>query len=280
MKNRTYARKLTKEELIKAGITLITEDGLVFKGETQMIPTVAAGQNYLVLNIYELDEEGNKIKVPMTRTFKGCTKAVDTYIYKGRVVGLHRAMWAWFHDEVPEGYVVDHINNKHDTIEDYHLSNLQLLTPAENLEKEKGVSTKEIPCKLDRPLSFYENKLNNYLEQYDEAKKTHNADLCHKLRINISTQKAKTRYWLSHKEEAEALAATKQAELMKVVKKHSKRKDVLLLRSYSKVFKSRGNLIKWHEICSFIKNYDSYDSELINKFIDCIKKEADRTYEK
>lgn len=199
MKNRTYARKLTKEELIKAGITLITEDGLVFKGETQMIPTVAVGQNYLVLNIYELDEEGNKIKVPMTRTFKGCTKAVDTYIYKGRVVGLHRAMWAWFNEEVPEGYVVDHINNKHENIEDYHISNLQLLTPGENLAKERGTSGRQLPCKLNRPLSWYEDRLNKYLAEYDEAKKNHDADRAHKLRTNIANLKAKIRYYVANK---------------------------------------------------------------------------------
>ena len=45
-----------------------------------------------MLNIYELDEDGNKIKMPVKRKFKGCKNYSDTYTYKIRVVGLHRAM--------------------------------------------------------------------------------------------------------------------------------------------------------------------------------------------
>ena len=56
----------------------------------------------------------------------------NTYIYKGRVVGLHRAMWAWFNEEVPEGYVVDHINNNP---LDTSISTLQIMTVEDNLAK-------------------------------------------------------------------------------------------------------------------------------------------------
>lgn len=37
---KTYATRLTKEELIKSGITLITEEGYVFKGDKQVIPSI------------------------------------------------------------------------------------------------------------------------------------------------------------------------------------------------------------------------------------------------
>ena len=41
MKQRkAYASALTKEELIKGGITLITEEGHVFKGDKQVIPSI------------------------------------------------------------------------------------------------------------------------------------------------------------------------------------------------------------------------------------------------
>ena len=203
-KRKNYASKLTKEDLIKGGITLITEDGLIFKGEEQATFSVTEG-GYLTIWIYELDENGERIKKPITRTYRGCSKPVETYVYEARTVGLHRAMWAWFHGEVPEGYVVDHINNKHDSIEDYHLSNLQLLTPAENLMKERGNSTKQIPCSLKRPLSFYENKLNAYLAEYEEAKKNHEADRAHHLRANIANTRARIRYYIAHKEEAEKI---------------------------------------------------------------------------
>lgn len=207
---KTYASALTKEELIKGGITLISEEGYVFRGDKQVIPSINR-QGYWMLNIYELDENGEKIKLPVKRKFKGCKNYSDTYIYKVRLVGLHRAMWAWFNNEVPEGYVVDHINNKHESIEDYKLDNLQLLTPAENLEKEAGESVRQLKCKLDRPLSYYEAKLKMYEKKYEEAKKDHDVELIHSLRGNLADTKARIRYWLSHQEEAERLIAEKAA---------------------------------------------------------------------
>lgn len=276
---KNYASKLTKQDLINSGITLITEDGYVFRNDKQVIPTVNK-QGYLMLYIYDLDEDGNKIKIPVTRKFKGRSKLTDTYVYKQRTVGLHRAMWAWTYGAVEEGYVVDHKNNKHKSIEDYTLDNLQLLTQAENLAKERGESNKQLKCKLNKPLSFYENKLNMYLEQYEQAKKDHNADLCHKLRANVANMKAKIRYYKDNIDEAEAMAATKQAELIKAAEKRKRANDIKLLNAYAKIFKSNGNLNKWHETCRFIRYYDTYDRELINKFIDCIKKEADKAYEK
>ena len=191
---KNYASRLTKEELIAGGITCITNDGRVFKGEKEAALS-ANYQGYLMLTIIELDEDGNKIKKPITRVYKGRKKPTNTYNYKTMLVGLHRAMWAWFYGEVPAGYVVDHINNKHTELEDYNLDNLQLLTPAKNLEKERGISTKQIPCMLNKPLSFYEDKLNKYLTEYEQAKKEHNAKECHRLRTNIAHTKANIRYY-------------------------------------------------------------------------------------
>lgn len=45
-----------------------------------------------MLNLYDLDESGEKIKKPITRIFKGCKKPTNTYVYKVMSVGLHRAM--------------------------------------------------------------------------------------------------------------------------------------------------------------------------------------------
>ena len=45
---------------------------------------------------------------------------------------LHRFIWAWFYDKVPDGYEIDHINN--DPF-DNRLDNLQLLTTYENRKK-------------------------------------------------------------------------------------------------------------------------------------------------
>lgn len=197
---RNYASRLTKDELIKNGITLVTEDGLVFRGEQQVKFSINSA-GYWVVPIYVLDENGNKIKKPIKRQYKDRSHMTDTYVYDSRIIGLHRLMWAWHFSEVPEGYVVDHISNKHENLEDYHLSNLQLLTPGENLAKERRTSTRQMKCSLKRPLSWYEDRLNMYLEKYNEAKATHNAELAHKLRTNIADTKARIRYYVANKGE-------------------------------------------------------------------------------
>lgn len=69
-KRKTYASRLTKEMLVASGIESITEDGTVIRNGKQVIPTQNK-KGYLMLNLYDLDEDGNKIKM---------------------TVGLHRAM--------------------------------------------------------------------------------------------------------------------------------------------------------------------------------------------
>ena len=210
-KRKTYASRLTKEMLTANGIELITEDGIVIRNGKQIFPKQNK-QGYLMLNLYEVDEDGHKIKVPTTRIFKGCKKPINTYKYKIMTVGLHRAMWAWLYGVVEEGCVVDHKNNKHTSIEDYRISNLQIISQRENVTKDREASTKELKCKLDRPLSHYEDKLAYYEDLYQKAIKEGNQEEIHRQRDNTYGQRARIRYWLSHKEEAEALIAKKQTK--------------------------------------------------------------------
>ena len=203
MENRkTYASRLTKEMLVANGIELITEDGAVIRNGKQVIPKKNK-QGYLMLNLYEVDEDGNKIKIPMTRTFKGCKKPTDTYIYKIMTVGLHRAMWAWIYGSVEEGYIIDHRSNKHTSIEDYHISNLQIISQRENTIKDCKASTRELKCRLDKPISYYEDKLAHYEDLYQKAMKDGDKKEIRKQALNTYNQRSKIRYWLSHKEEAE-----------------------------------------------------------------------------
>lgn len=37
---KAYATELTKAELVAAGITLVTKEGYVFKGDKQVVPTI------------------------------------------------------------------------------------------------------------------------------------------------------------------------------------------------------------------------------------------------
>ena len=202
MKNRkTYASRLTKEMLIANGYESITEDGTVIKNGKQFIP-FQDKDGYLKIYIYDFDEDGNKIKIPITKIRKGCKKPSNTYKYKVRTIGLHRAMWAWLYGVVEEGYVIDHKSNKHTSIEDYHISNLQLISQRENSIKDRKASTKELKCRLDKPISYYEDKLAYYEDLYKKAVKEGDQEEACKQRSNTYHQRAKIRYWLSHKAEA------------------------------------------------------------------------------
>ena len=211
-KRKTYASRLTKEMLVASGYELITEDGVVIKNGKQVIPTQNK-QGYLMLTLYDLDKDGNKIKIPITKIRKGCKKPTNTYIYKVMTVGLHRAMWAWIYGAVEEGWIIDHCSNKHSSIEDYNINNLQIISQRENSIKDREASTREIKCKLDRPLSYYEDKLAYYEDLYQKAVKEGDQEEAARRRANTYQQRAKIRYWLSHKDEAEALIAKKKAYL-------------------------------------------------------------------
>lgn len=266
---KNYASRLTKEMLIANGIELITEDGCVFKNGKQYLP-VPNKEGYLVLSIYELDEDGNKIKIPTKKRWGNSEKIYDAYNYKAMSVGLHRAMWAWIKGEVPEGMVVDHINNQHKLIEDYHFSNLQLLTPAENLAKERPESIKQLYCNLNKPLSFYEDKLDRYLERYEKAKKEHDADLCHKLRTNIANTKARIRYWKANQEEAEKLQRESLEEQKRKAEWRNDVRDIKMLKELAKQAKNESDFHRWHQLNEIIKNWKSYDSELKEQLIKVI----------
>ena len=243
-----YADKLTKEELIRDGINDIKEDGTVIRnGYT--LELKQNKQGYYFFNIYKYDDDGNRIKKPITRRFKNCKRDSETYTYAMKTICLHRAMWAWHYGEVPEGYVVDHIRNKHDSLEDYRLDNLQLLTPKANLAKERPESTKQSKCKMTRPRSFYETKLKYYEKLYESAKLNKDPKACHKLRANIANTRARIRYWDIHKEEYEDFVKGVQ----EMNNKNEFKKDLMELAAWKKVFRENGNKKLWHQCCTIEK---------------------------
>lgn len=190
-----YGRKLTRAELEFAGITEITDDCRIFRGEVEIKPFVNGQHNYLCIAIYDRDENNNLIKINR--------KDGRGYTYKYRTLGLHRVMYAWHYGEVPEGMVVDHRDNCHTKLEDYRLENLQLLLPKENLEKERGESVREKPIPLSRvkPLHYYEAKLDKYLDDYDLCKRIGDAKGAHKCRTQVANYKAYIRWWKNHEKE-------------------------------------------------------------------------------
>ena len=230
--SRVYARALTKEELIKYGVKEITknckvifENGRVLENEEDFSKNT---QGYLTFIVSDLDENGNKIKRPSKQRYKD--KVYNTYTYKIRTITLHRAIFAWFNNEVPQGYCVDHINNKHDTLADNKLENLQLLTPRDNVVKERNdVDTRESNCKMCFSLSYYENKLNTFINKYNN---TEDQEEKHALRSQISNYKAKIRYWKNHEEE---YIKKEEVKALKAKARKAQKERTKELRQYEKI---------------------------------------------
>ena len=137
-----YAKQLTKEDLIKAGIKDIYFNPYdlqyhVINKYNRELSLFRNNQGYLKFNLYIVDEQGQRIKKPIKRVFKGCKKVSNTYTYEKTAINLHRAIYAWFKGDIPQGMVIDHIDNKHETHYDNRPENLQLLTQAENLAKDR-----------------------------------------------------------------------------------------------------------------------------------------------
>ena len=93
-----------------------------------------------VYDLYASDENGNIIHIIKKVPTKGVKKH-NGYMHCGvrkhaqpsyTTYNVHRFVWECFNGVIPEGKVIDHIN---DDKEDNRLSNLQLMTPKENCKK-------------------------------------------------------------------------------------------------------------------------------------------------
>lgn len=271
--SKIYARALTKEDLIKHGVKEMTEDCNVIYNNGRVLSKeedyTKNKQGYLTFNVYDLDENGNRIKRPVKRKSKYTEKLYNTYNYKIRTICLHRAMYAWFNNEVPEGYVVDHLTNKHDTLADNKLENLQLLTPRDNLVKERtNIDIREIRCRMYLPLSYYEEKLNTYLNKYNNTK---DQEEKHSLRGKISAYKARIRYWKNHEEEYtknEEIKAIKAEELK--AQKDQKAKKELIKSIKAKAHKAQkerlNNLKQYKKIADEAKALYKQDHSSENSY--------------
>ena len=200
-KRRPFASRLTKDYLMKLGITDVTPDGLhIYKGSEELVQYIPKTNNakrrYLRVSLYDPDIRQATPKEERTST----TGAI--------IIPAHVINYVWNRGPRELGLVVDHIDNNP---LNNHIDNLQLMNQKENVMKDREASTYEIKCKLDRPLSYYEDKLAYYEDLYQKAVKEGNQEEAHKQRTNTYGQRARIRYWLSHKKEAEALIAKKQA---------------------------------------------------------------------
>ena len=204
MSRQNYASELTKDFLMQAGITWVDVSTLTVYGQDGPRDPIINRSGYLMIAVYDLDENGNKIKLPRLYKYKkkdGTYSYTESYVYKTKMIGLHRVLWAWKYGRIPERYIIDHKNNKHSELGDYALDNLQCITQAENLAKDKlEQNTRVIKPAKYRTIEYYQAKLNRALIDYEQAKKDHDAIKAHRKRSLISLQKAKIRYLLQQKE--------------------------------------------------------------------------------
>ena len=121
-----YCKKLTKQELLYAGFTevkYINDQWRIFrrwrkynskeKFDTEIKVTLACGKHKYRPNKYY-----HKI----------------TYSFNRKVINipLSRFIYVWFKGDIPDGYIIEHVNG--DSF-DNRPENLQLLTVGDNLKK-------------------------------------------------------------------------------------------------------------------------------------------------
>ena len=143
--------------------------------------------------------DGTEIWV--TNRFKTHKKKLSTHpkdgylriTIQGKSYAVQRVVYAWYFGRIPAGYVVDHID---DNKRNNHVYNLQLLTPEQNLAKNKPNFKKRIlKCKLNVPRYKYEEKWERYNQMYQMAKLNKNDSLAHYMRTCRANIEAKLRYY-------------------------------------------------------------------------------------
>ena len=119
-----YATKLNKEMIMEYGIVNVTEDDEV----TVMRMNKKGKAVYSIIPICQFVRQH---KYTHPKVYPGI-QVMDNVTKRNKSIALGRLKYAWFIGEVPDGMVVDHIDN--DPFNN-KLDNLQLLSAGENIAK-------------------------------------------------------------------------------------------------------------------------------------------------
>ena len=183
-----YSGTVTKEYLMKLGITDVSRDGQhIMKGDKELHQRSPKGLNgYKAVCIYD----SNSYKEELKNLDNGSMGNYDFYV--------HRVVWAWYHGATTPGLVIDHINNNRG---DNRLENLQELTIGDNVWKDRPHDVYTIKCDLAKPLSYYQDKVERYKRAFELAKTLNDRREYCRCSKNFSTAKARLRYYSQNKSE-------------------------------------------------------------------------------
>lgn len=202
MNRRPYAGEITKEYLKKLGIEHVSTDGteVIWKGKQKKINTSSTAKKQYGKLLFHDPELYASVPVEERKDHSGQV-AID----------IHVLNYVWnTGNPRPAGMVIDHVDND-PTNND--VSNLQCITQQENLAKERtNWNIRELPCKLNKPRSFYEKKLEGYITAHEQAKAAGDAEGAHHFRSYISQTRARLRYYDNHIAEVISIKEKKEAE--------------------------------------------------------------------
>ena len=219
MTHENFNTGLSREYLEYLGITNITEDGRIYKGEKELTSSLESG-GYLQICLN--DKEGKK-----------------------RFILTHRAVYAWHKGYIPPRMQIDHVSGD---CNDNRISNLRLATAAENgANRHCKKGTYEMRCSMKFPREHYEAMLDKAKELPKGRTRT----------TKVSQAKAKLRYWDTHAEEYNEYLAKKEVNTQLEEQKTEARRLTeakIRLKFCAKKYKELGNLSQWHTMNNLVKN--------------------------
>ena len=153
--------------------------------------------------------------------------------------------------------IVDHIDNKHETHYDNRIENLQLLTPAQNLAKERPIYTYVMTCDMKKPIEYYIDKYNYWILEYNKEKKENSSstEYAHKCRSFYNIYRKKIEYWYQHKEEYESNQKLEKAITFAREYQEERISRIRWFRSKINEAKNEGDKEKWHEFVGYYNDY-------------------------